>query len=323
MEKNYLEKWEKIGLSNNFIFNSVMSDNPDLCKKLLEILLDCKIDHIEKPVYENQFQTSIGSKGIRFDVYVKDDNNVYDIEIQTTKDRNLPKRSRYYQSVMDVSNLSPGDSYKELKKSYILFLCVFDPFGHNLPVYTFENICKEDSQIFLNDQAIKIFYNAKEYDKMKTKELKTFFEYLVKNDIKSDFTEHLDSKVQIAKMNKDYWRTYMTWEQELKIQAEILGEEIAEDIAKDMAKDIAKDMAKDIAKDMAKGMAKDIAKDMAEDIVKKASEKAYEQGIEKGKKESQIQTAKNFLEKGIPIDVISECTNIPREIIMELSLNNN
>ena len=323
MEKNYLEKWEKIGLSNNFIFNCVMSDNPDLCKKLLEILLDCKIDHIEKPVYENQFQTSIGSKGIRFDVYVKDDNNVYDIEIQTTKDRNLPKRSRYYQSVMDVSNLSPGDSYKELKKSYILFLCVFDPFGHNLPVYTFENICKEDSQIFLNDQAIKIFYNAKEYDKMKTKELKTFFEYLVKNDIKSDFTEHLDSKVQIAKMNKDYWRTYMTWEQELKIQAEILGEEIAEDIAKDMAKDIAKDMAEDIAKDMAKDMAKDIAKDMAkdmaEDIVKKASEKAYEQG----KKESQIQTAKNFLEKGIPIDVISECTNIPREIIMALSLNNN
>ena len=315
MEKNYLEKWEKIGLSNNFIFNCVMSDNPDLCKKLLEILLDCKIDHIEKPVYENQFQTSIGSKGIRFDVYVKDDNNVYDIEIQTTKDRNLPKRSRYYQSVMDVSNLSPGDSYKELKKSYILFLCVFDPFGHNLPVYTFENICKEDSQIFLNDQAIKIFYNAKEYDKMKSKELKTFFEYLVKNDIKSDFTEHLDSKVQIAKMNKDYWRTYMTWEQELKIQAEILGEEIAEDIAKDMAKD----MAKDIAKDMAKDIAKDMAKDMAEDIVKKASEKAYEQG----KKESQIQTAKNFLEKGIPIDVISECTNIPREIIMELSLNNN
>ena len=319
MEKNYLEKWEKIGLSNNYIFNCVMSDNPDLCKKLLEILLDCKIDYIEKPVYENQFQTSIGSKGIRFDVYVKDDNNVYDIEIQTTKHSNLPKRSRYYQSVMDISNLSPGDSYKELKKSYILFLCVFDPFGHNLPVYTFENICKEDSQIFLNDQAIKIFYNAKEYDKMKSKELKTFFEYLVKNDIKSDFTEHLDSKVQIAKMNKDYWRTYMTWEQELKIQAEILGEEIAEDIAKDMAKDMAKGMAKDIAKDMAKGMAKDIAKDMAEDIVKKASEKAYEQG----KKESQIQTAKNFLEKGIPIDVISECTNIPREIIMELSLNNN
>ena len=46
-------------------------------------------------------------------------------------------------------------------------------------------------------------------------------------------------------------------------------------------------------------------------------------GYEKGKKESQILTAKNFLEKGIPIDVISECTNIPREIIMELSLNNN
>ena len=309
MKKIYLEKWENVGLSNNFIFNCVMSDNPELCKKLLEILLDCKIDHIEKPVYENQFQTSIGSKGIRFDVYVKDDSNVYDIEIQTTKDSNLPKRSRYYQSVMDVSNLSPGDSYNELKRSYILFLCVFDPFEHKLPVYTFENICREDSHIFLNDQTIKIFYNAQEYDKMKSKELKTFFEYLIKNDIKSDFTERLDSKVQMAKMNKEYWRTYMTWEQELKIQARILGQEIAEDIAKDMAKN----MAKDIAKDM--------AKDMANNIVKEASEKAYEQGIEKGKKENLIQTAKRFLEKGIPIEVIAECTNIPVEKIMDLDSN--
>ena len=55
MKEIYLEKWEKVGLSNNFIFNCVMSDNPDLCKRLLEILLDCKIDHIEKPVSENQF----------------------------------------------------------------------------------------------------------------------------------------------------------------------------------------------------------------------------------------------------------------------------
>lgn len=99
---------------------------------------------------------------------MKDDNNVYDIEIQTTKHSNLKKRSRYYQSVMDVSNLSPGNSYTELKRSYILFLCVFDPFGHKLPVYTFENICKEDSHIFLNDQTIKIFYNAQENDKMKS-----------------------------------------------------------------------------------------------------------------------------------------------------------
>ena len=67
-------------------------------------------------------------------------------------------------------------------------------------------------------------------------------------------------------------------------------------------------------------MAKDMAKDMANNIVKEASEKAYEQGIEKGKKENLIQTAKKFLEKGIPIEVISECTNIPCEKIMELKL---
>ena len=64
-----------------------------------------------------------------------------------------------------------------------------------------------------------------------------------------------------------------------------------------------------------------MAKDMANNIVKEASEKAYEQGIEKGKKENLVQTAKRFLEKGIPIEVISECINLPVEEIRELRIN--
>ena len=41
------KKWEQATIANNFIFYKVMRNNPDVCKELLEILLEIKIDHID------------------------------------------------------------------------------------------------------------------------------------------------------------------------------------------------------------------------------------------------------------------------------------
>ena len=43
-----------------------------VAKELLELLLDIKIDRLERPQSEKQFKTDFVSRGIRFDVYVKD-----------------------------------------------------------------------------------------------------------------------------------------------------------------------------------------------------------------------------------------------------------
>ena len=68
-------------------------------------------------------------KGIRFDVYSEDDSGiVYDCEMQTSKKDNLPKRTRYYQGMIDLNLLERGADYKELKKSYVIFICPFDQF---------------------------------------------------------------------------------------------------------------------------------------------------------------------------------------------------
>ena len=66
------KKWEDLTLANNFIFCKVMEENPDVAKELLELLLDIKIDRLERPQSEKQFKTDFVSRGIRFDVYVKD-----------------------------------------------------------------------------------------------------------------------------------------------------------------------------------------------------------------------------------------------------------
>ena len=38
------------------------------------------------------------------------------------------KRTRYYQSMIDMDSLMKGQDYSELKDSYILFICKRDPF---------------------------------------------------------------------------------------------------------------------------------------------------------------------------------------------------
>ena len=52
------------------------------------------------------------SKGIRLDIYLEDDDNtVFNLEMQTTTYKELPKRSRYYQGIIDLNMIEKGESY--------------------------------------------------------------------------------------------------------------------------------------------------------------------------------------------------------------------
>ena len=87
----------------------------------------------------------------------------YDVEMQVANQYNLPKRMRYYQAVLDIAFLDKGYSYKALNNSVIIFVCLFDPIGNNRAIYTFENICREDKTIPLQDGTKKIILNAKAF----------------------------------------------------------------------------------------------------------------------------------------------------------------
>ena len=119
------EKWEKATIANNFIFYKVMRNHPDVCKELLEILLEMEIDHIEMHG-EKIIETDFDSKSIRLDVYAKDNKQAFNIEMQAADTKELPERARYYQGVIDVDSLNAGQPYKELKDSYVIFICIPD-----------------------------------------------------------------------------------------------------------------------------------------------------------------------------------------------------
>ncbi len=209
-------EYSKLDITNSFIFAKVMTDS-GLCKELLEIILQIKIKKIEYIESEKTFDYSPDSHGIRLDVYVNDEiGTIYDIEMQVSNTKELPKRSRYYQSMIDMSILEKNVTYKELKRSYIIFICMQDIFERGLYVYTFNNICREDNSIELNDETTKIFLNP--YGKGQiSKELDEFFSYLREHKPSGQFTQALDDSVISARQNALWRKEYMTVQQEIKL----------------------------------------------------------------------------------------------------------
>ncbi len=223
------EKWEQATLANNFIFYKVMRHHPDACKHLLEMLLNIKIEKMEIS-NEEVIDIDYDAKAIRLDVFVKDTGKMYDIELQVANTHELPERARYYQGLMDLDSLKAGQMYKELSDSHVIFICMENVFGTELPVCTFENICIEDGKTKLNDRADKHFFIAPTCAKMiEDEESRDFFEFLISNTAKSDFTSELKNYVADAKHNMQWRSQYMTWARDsIRIKKESFAEGRAE-----------------------------------------------------------------------------------------------
>ena len=219
---------DELSFTDDFMFGTVMK-NQFICKGVIERLLHIKVGKIEYPSLQKTITPFYESKGIRLDVYVSDLERVFDIEIQTSIPPSLPKRTRYYQSLMDVDNLLRGQSYAELKESYVIFICTQDPFGKSLPVYEFRNICTADGTLFLDDKSVKVFYNVGAYGKEDEPELSALLQYLCERRATSGFTQRIDELVEKAKRNEKFRSWYMSlniWKDDLLREGSQLGEKI-------------------------------------------------------------------------------------------------
>lgn len=206
------KQWDELTFSNDFIFAKVML-NPELCKGVLERLLSIRIDHIDYPEEQKTIDIAKDSKSVRLDVYVADEKGtVYNVEMQTTDTRNLPKRSRYYQSMIDLNSLEKGKNYAELPQSFVIFICKFDPFDKGLCRYTFVSVCKEDSSLALGDGTIILFFNSagKMPDKKPDPDLEVLMKFIEDGTTGDVFTRKLEEEVEIVKQNQRWKVDYMT-----------------------------------------------------------------------------------------------------------------
>ena len=152
--------------------------------------------------------------GVRFDAFVESSKLWADIEMQPGK-KPLGKRARYYQANIDLDFLEHGHSYEELKPSYIIFICTYDPFDRDEAVYFFRSWDVEKG-LPIEDLSYKIILNTACSPKKVPEKLSAFYEYL--NDPEksqaSELTRMIDARVR--KFNSGEWRKkYMTFEQML------------------------------------------------------------------------------------------------------------
>lgn len=177
---------------------------------MLEYILGKKIKKIRMVEPKKTMKEKFESKGIRLDLYVEDEDGVvYDVEVQTTDQKNLPRRMRYYQGMLDIAFFPAGADYNQMRKSYVIFICNFDPYGEERYIYTFQNRCGQNSEILFGDDAIKVVVNTKGTKGDISPELKEALIYLDRQEVTGSYSKELDDAVNELKSNEERGQEYM------------------------------------------------------------------------------------------------------------------
>ena len=214
----------ELNLLDRFLFNEAMED-PENMKTVLDIIFGQNISLKSAPHSEHEVRTVPDNRQVRLDVYAWDEEeNVYDTEAQKEDTKNLPKRSRFYQALLDSNLLEPGSvDFNKLNNVFIIMIMPFDLFGKGYYRYTFQMKCEEDQEVNLNDGATRIFLNCHgEHPEMVSEELIELLHYMEKstNEIaescKSQKIQLLHQKVcQIRSSEKMEAKFMREWEEKV------------------------------------------------------------------------------------------------------------
>ena len=208
------KKIEDLTFIDDGMFQAVMHE-PGISEKVIENLLHIKVEKIIYPELEKPIKPFYSTKGVRLDVYLKDEDKIIDVELQTYKQDAIGKRTRYYQSMIDIDSLMKGQDYSELLDSYVVFICNYDPFekekdvGFGLPCYTFKNTCAENSAVSLDDKSIKVIYNASAYQTVEDKKVRDFLQFVMTNKPnENELSQELSVTVSRLKDNDEFRKDY-------------------------------------------------------------------------------------------------------------------
>ena len=149
-------------LFDDELMSKVFDKNIEATELLLRIILerdDIKVIKVKGQV-EMKSPYPKG-RNIRLDIHAVDGNGVeFDVEVQRNVRGSHIRRARFNGSMMDARMLKEKQGFKELKDSYVIFICQHDKFKQNKPIYHVDKIVRETGEIFA-DGAHIIYVNGK------------------------------------------------------------------------------------------------------------------------------------------------------------------
>ena len=234
---NQRRSLKELNLLDKFLFDEAM-DDPENVKTMLDIILSQNTMLKHPPQTEKEQRISTDNRQIQLDVYAMDEDDVvYEVEAQKENTRNLPKRSRLYQGIIDSKLLPPGVAdFNLLNEVLIVMITPFDLFGYGLYRYTFQMRCEEVPELKLDDGATRIFLNTRgEHPELVSPELIELLKYMehstdeVSGSCESKRIQEMHRRVcQIKASEKTEVKYMQTWEEKILIKQEgiVEGEQI-------------------------------------------------------------------------------------------------
>ena len=300
------KEFTKLTITDDFMFGKVMTKK-SICVKVLNILTGREIEDVHCVIDQRAMRVTSDSKGTRYDIYVETEKETFDAEMQNKGNesliKELPKRSRFYQGMIDLNVLKKGDNYEELKDSYVIFICTFDPFGEGLCCYNYENTCKDGERRLLGDGRNILFFNTKGTVNNVSKEVKAMLDYMETGKVNDEMTKTLDYEVEQLHFDGPALADYLIRQMQQRTRDKIAEE-------RGMKRGIEQGMKQGIERGMKQGI---------EQGMKQGIERGMKQGIEQGK----ISMLKQFLDGNlISIEDAAGRMDVTVEELEQLLKNN-
>ncbi len=105
--------------------------------------------------------------------------------------------------------LAKGAGIKELKESFIIFICKTDPFKLGEPCYKTKTVFENHPEKIFDDNTHRIFYNASACTKESDPELYSFLQFISTNVPEDDFTDEIFNLVEQNKQDEKFRSEYM------------------------------------------------------------------------------------------------------------------
>ena len=261
-----------LNLLDRFLFSQA-ADDPDTMRDMLEIILGREVVLKLLPQTEKEQRTHPLNRYVRLDVWAMDEEErIYNTEVQREDTGNLPKRSRFYQALIDSNLLKPGEvGFQRLNPVYIILICPFDLFGYGLYRYTFQMQCKEVPGLSLQDGAVRIFLNTRgQHTEGVPQELIELLRYMehtteeVSASCTSERIHNIQKRIHAIKSSEKIGVKYMqAWEEKILEQEKAREEGHASGLREGLIQKLKEQVEKKVQKGYA---AEEIAEMLEEDI---------------------------------------------------------
>ena len=214
---------QELTIKDAFMFAAVMSD-PKPCKTFLSMVLDMEILEVTV-IAEKTLAYRPEYHGVRLDVLAEEKGTKrrFNVEMQVKREKDLPRRSRYYHAQIDMDALLAGEEYEDLPDTYVIFICDYDPWGKNLYCHTLRTFCEETGEA-VPDGSITYWLSTKGTNDSEVSEaLRSFLKYVEDpgQEIKKEssaFVLEVDKQIASIKRSRE-------WEAKFMLLKEILSDE--------------------------------------------------------------------------------------------------